>query len=286
MILSIIILNYNTKDFLLPCVKGIINDTRGLDYEIIIVDNASTDGSARYIQQKLIPRFGQVKLIVAAANRGYAAGNNLGIKAAAGKYLLIMNSDIAIWDDSLIRMVEFMDNHPRVGLASPRLLSPDGSLQYFCYRFPSPQVLLYRRAPLGNWTFARRQIAHYLMADWNHRDNRPVDWVQGSCIIVRREAIDQTGLMDERFFLYLEDTDWCRRFWQSGWEVWYLSDVEIVHYHNRASASEKFYQTVFNKMSWVHLASTWKYFRKWGTGMSKSKTQMSNQFQMTKSQML
>lgn len=276
--LSVIILNYNTKDFLLPCVKGIVEHTPaspplakggikgGLDYEIIIVDNGSTDDSARYIQQKLIPLWPRVKLIAAPANRGYAAGNNLGLREAKGKYVIIMNPDIVIWDDSLNRMVQFMEEHLSAGLASPRLLSPDGSLQYFCYRFPNPQVLLYRRTPLGNWAFARRQIARYLMADWNHGDNRPVDWVQGSCMIVRRKAIDQAGLMDERFFLYLEDTDWCRRFWQAGWEVWYVADIEIVHYHSRASANEKFYQTVFNKMSWIHLASTWKYFRKWGMG--------------------
>lgn len=263
--LSIIILNYNSKNFLLPCIKGIVQYATELDYEIILVDNASTDNSIAYINQKLLPRFPQARLVRAKENRGYAAGNNLGIEAAKGKYIIIMNPDIVIWDNALSRMVEFMENHPRVGLASPRLLSPDGSLQYFCYRFPSPQVLFYRRTPLARFNFAREKINDYIMADWDHSESKSVDWVQGSCVIVRREAIDKVGLMDERFFLYLEDTDWCRRFWQKNWEVWYLSNIEIVHYHNRASASEKFYQSLFNKMSWVHLASTWKYFSKWGT---------------------
>jgi GT2 family glycosyltransferase len=269
MTLSIVILNYNTRDFLLPCLKGIIEHTRDLDYEIIIVDNASTDGSADYVSQKLIPRFSQIKLVAAKANRGYAAGNNLGILTASGQYLVIMNPDIVIRDNALKKMVDFMQAHPAVGMAGPRLSSPDGALQYFCYRFPTPLVLFYRRLPLYQWRFARRAVRQYLMADWNHRANRPVDWLQGSCLIVRRASVDKVGLMDERFFLYFEDTDWCRRFWQAGFEVWYLADVEIVHYHSRASANERFYRTLFNKMSWIHLASTWKYFWKWRMGKLK-----------------
>lgn len=262
--LSVIILNYNSKDFLLPCLKGITEYTQDLDYEIIIVDNASNDGSVDYIEQKLLPRFARLRLVRAASNRGYAAGNNLGIRAASGRYLLIMNPDIIIWDNALRRLVDFMEAHPQVGLAGPRLLSPDGSLQYFCYRWPTPAVLLYRRTPLGRFSFARRAINHYLMMEWNHNDNRPVDWLQGSCLLVRQSAMAKVGLMDERYFLYSEDTDWCRRFWQAGAEVWYLAEVEIIHYHRRASSSERWYSALFNRLAWVHLASAWKYFRKWG----------------------
>lgn len=264
--LSIIILNYNSKDFLLPCLKGIVEYTQDLDYEIIIVDNASTDGSVEYVEQKLQPRFARVRLVRAESNQGYAAGNNLGIRAARGRYLLIMNPDIVIWDNALKQMVDFMEAQPRVGIAGPRLLSPDGSLQYFCYRWPTPQVLLYRRTPLSRFNFARRAISRYLMMDWDHADTRPVDWVQGSCMIVRQSASDKVGLMDERYFLYSEDTDWCRRFWRAGFEVWYLAAVEIIHYHRRASSSERFYSALFNKMAWIHLISAGKYFRKWGVG--------------------
>lgn len=264
--LSIIILNYNSKDFLLPGLKGIVEHTQNLDYEIIIADNASTDGSVAYIEQKLLPRFERLRLITAETNRGYAAGNNLGIRAARGRYLLIMNPDIIVWDNGLSRLVNFMETHPPVGLAGPRLLSPDGSLQYFCYRWPTPQVLLYRRTPLARLGFARRAINKYLMMDWDHGDNRPVDWIQGSCMMVRKSAIDRVGLMDERYFLYSEDTDWCRRFWQAGCEVWYLAEVEMIHYHRRASSSDRWYSALFNRLAWVHLASAWKYFRKWGMG--------------------
>jgi len=263
--LSIIILNYNTKDFLLPCIAGIVEYTQNLDYEIIVVDNASTDNSADYVQKKILPRFERVQLIVTKENGGFSAGNNQGIKKAKGKYLLIMNSDIVIWENSFKRMVEFMEQHPKIGIAGPRLLSPDSTLQYFCYQFPTPQVLLYRRTPLSRFQFARRAIHAYLMTSWDHKDNRPVDWVQGSCMIVRASAVEKVGLMDERYFLFLEDTDWCRRFWDAGYEVWYLSEVEIIHYHSRASAATRFYQTIFNKMAWIHLASAVKYFKKWGT---------------------
>jgi len=264
--LSIIILNYNSKDYLLPCIKGITEHTADLEYEIIVVDNASTDSSINYIERKILPRFSQVKLVKAKTNGGYAAGNNLGIKASSGHYLVIMNPDIVIWDNSLKQMVDFMDAKRAVGIAGPRLLSPDGSLQYACYSWPTPQVLLYRRTVLGRFGFAERAIDKFLLKDWDHLDSRPVDWLQGSCVIVRREALLQVGLMDERYFLYAEDMDWCRRFWQQGWEVWYLAPIELIHYHQRASAKDSVWQSLFNKMSWVHLASSIKYFRKWGLG--------------------
>jgi len=261
--LSVIIVNYNTKDFLFPCIKGVIENTHNLDYEIIIVDNASQDGSAQYIKQNLIPRFEQVKLIESEKNIGFSAGNNLGIKQSNGRYVLILNSDILIWDNALKSLVDFMDNHPNVGIAGPRLLHPDFSLQYFCYEFPNPLVLLYRRTPLARFKFAKKAIDKYLMHDWDHKDNKKVDWVQGSCMIVRKQEIKEVGLMDERYFMFMEDTDWCKRFWQKGCEVWYIADVEIVHYHSRASA-DKFYKTLFNKLSWIHVASAIKYFKKWG----------------------
>ena len=244
--LSIIILNYNSKDFLLPCLKGVVEHTRDLDYEIIIVDNASTDHSAEYIERKLLPRFNNARLIQAAANRGYAAGNNLGIKQSRGRYVLVMNPDVVIWDNSLKKMGDFRETKPQAGIGGPRLLSPDGSLQHFVYRWPTPQVLLYRRTLFARFKFARRAIDRYLMADWDHHDARPVDWVQGSCMIIRQEAIDKIGLMDERYFLYSEDTDWCRRFWRAGWEVWYLAGIELIHYHERASDSGTFFESFFN----------------------------------------
>jgi hypothetical protein len=262
--LSIIILNYNTKDFLLPCIKGIAEHTLDLDYEILVVDNNSIDGSAEYVEQKLMPRFNNVRLIKSGANLGFAGGNNAGIKQAKGKYYLIMNSDIAIWDNAFKKMVDFMENNPKAGITGPRLLSPDGSLQYFVYEFPTPQVLFYRRTPLSRFKFAKRAIHKYLMTNWDHLRNRKVDWVQGSCMIVRNSAVEKIGLMDERYFMFLEDTDWCRRFSKAGYEVWYLADTEIIHYHGRASSVGKFYMALFNRMSWIHLISAVKYFRKWG----------------------
>lgn len=264
--LSIVILNYNSKDFLLPCIKGIIENTKGIDYEIIIVDNASTDGSVAYIEQKIISRFGEVvKLVISKENKGFAFGNNLGIKFSRGKYVLIMNPDILIWENSIKNIFDFMEERPNSGLASPRLLSPDGSLQYFCYRFPNPSVLIYRRTPFARFSFARRAINDYLMTDWDHSQNRKVEWVQGSFMIARKQAIEEVGLMDERYFMFLEDTDWCRRFWKSGWEVWYAADIEIIHYHSRASYTGRFYKELFNKMAWIHVSSAIKYFAKWGT---------------------
>lgn len=262
--LSIVILNYNSKDYLLPALLGIAENTSDLAYEVIIVDNHSTDSSADYIRSKILPRFENARLMVATSNRGYAAGNNLGIREARGKYVAIMNPDIVIWDNALQKILQFMEENPRLGLAGPKLVLPDGGLQYFCYRFPRPAVLIYRRTPLGRLKAGQRAITEYLMTDWDHDDSRPVDWLQGSFLVARRSALAEIGLMDERFFLFLEDTDWCRRFWLSGWQVWYYAGSEVVHYHNRASDTGKFYKSLFNKMTWIHLFSAWRYFRKWG----------------------
>ncbi|MBI5466277.1 MAG: glycosyltransferase family 2 protein [Candidatus Kerfeldbacteria bacterium] len=257
--LSIIILNYKTAGLVRQCLRGIFSNPPSEPYEVIVVDNASGDLCLERVAQDF-PQTQRIKLEV---NCGYAAGNNAGLKMAQGEYVLILNPDITVLEGKLDQLIRFMDKNSKVGLAGPRLVNPDGSLQYSAYRWPSWWLPLFRRTPLGSWGWGRRFLEHYQMYDWDHRTNQPVDWLLGACLIVRRSALNKVGLLDERYFLYVEDTDWCRRFWQAGFQVYYIAEVEFVHFHERLSAQASF-GGLFSRVTWIHIASWLKYFKKWG----------------------
>ncbi len=258
--LSIIILNYKSRGLLKQCLKGILALPKTLTYEIIVVDNHSNDGCDEMMQTD----FPSVTYLASPVNGGFAAGNNLGIRRSTGNYILILNPDIAILGNAIEQMHQFMETNPRVGLCAPRLLNPDGSVQTSCRTFPSVLTILFRRSPLGRLPAARRQLRNFLMLDWNHTQNIPVDWVLGACMMVRRSAMERVGLMDERFFLYFEDVDWCRRFWDGGFPVYYLgASAELVHYHKRLSAESPGLSGIFSYATRVHIASGIRYFFKY-----------------------
>lgn len=257
--LSLIILNYKNAGLVKQCVKGVLNNPSKVPLEIIVVDNNSHDNCLEIVKNN----WPQVITLVAKENRGYAAGNNLGLKRAQGDYVMILNPDVAVMPDTLDKLIDFMDTHPKVGIAAPKLINPDGTVQISAYTFPRFWMPIFRRTPLGYLPRAQKALTRYLMLDWDHKDNRPVDWLLGACLIIRREALEQVGFLDERYFLYVEDTDWCRRFWQKDWQVYYVADVAMVHYHQRQSAGASFWG-LFNKTTWIHITSWLKYFHKWG----------------------
>ena len=257
--LSIIILNYKSRELVRQCLAKIRELNLALAYEIIVVDNASSDGCLEMVEKN----FPGVIAIQTGENQGYAAGNNLGIRAASGGYILILNPDIVVLPDSIEKMLRFMEEHPECGLCGPQLLNPDGTVQSSCRRFPSLLIPLCRRTALGKFPFARRKIQSYLMGDWDHKTTRTVDWMLGACLLARRSAMEQAGPLDERFFLYFEDVDWCRRFWQSGHKVYYLSDAKMIHYHRQLSADKKGLKSLASKTVRIHLASALKYFWKY-----------------------
>lgn len=261
---SIIILNYQTKGLLKQCLRGIRQSAIAMPHEVIVVDNHSQDSSVTMVQT----HFPEVMLIEAKTNRGYAAGNNIGLRQARGEFVLIINPDIAIFSGAVEAMVGYLEHHTVVAMIGPKLINPDGSTQISCYRFPTPLIPIYRRTPLGRLPWARKPLRKYLMSDWDHASNKEVDWLLGACMLVRRSAIEKVGLMDERFFLYFEDIDWCRRFWKAGYEVHYLADVDLVHYHKRQSAESPGFTGVFSWATRVHIASAIKYFGKYlGEGL-------------------
>jgi len=251
--LSIVILNYKTAGLVKQCLKGLRLVKINFPYEVIVVDNNSHDDIRSIITQD----FMEVKLISAPRNSGFATGNNLGIKQTQGEFIMILNPDIAVLAGSLEKMIKFLESHNKLGMVVPKLLNPDRSLQYSTWRFPPLLMPIYRRTFLGKTKKAQKILDWYLMKDKDHDVNRPVAWALGACMMVKREALEDVGLFDERYFLYVEDTDWCRRFWQKNWRIYYVADAKMIHYHMRESA-EKF----FSRLNFIHLTSWLKYFWK------------------------
>lgn len=255
--ISIIINNYKTKGLLKQCLNGIFRYPPSVDYEVIVVDNNSQDGTVEIVKEK----FPQVKLIEAKENLGHHKGNNLGIKNSTGKYVLITNTDIAFLDNSIDKLYDFMESHQEAALVGPKLKNPDGSVQMSCLRFPSKLVPIYRRTFLGDFPFAQKALDHYLMKDFNHLATREVDWILGACVMVRKSAIDKVGLMDESLFLYFGDIAWCKRFRESNYKVYYFVDANIVHYHKRESAQNGIFSYVF----WIHIIDWIRYLKKYSS---------------------
>ena len=222
---SIIIVNWNTKHLLEECLTSIYQQAGHVNYEIIVVDNASTDGSADMVKTK----FPRVILIKNHENRGFAAANNQGMAVAAGRYVLLLNSDTLVLDQAIAKTVAFADNNPDAAVVGCRVLNPDRTLQPTCFMFPSVLNMLLSSSYLYKLFPKSKFFGRERMTWWDRNDIREVDVVTGCFMLVRQRAIEQAGVMDERFFMYGEETDWCYRFKQAGWKIVFTPDPEIVH---------------------------------------------------------
>lgn len=258
--LSIVILNYQNRELLKQCLLGIQATRLTMPHEIIVVDNNSGDATPAMVSA----RFPDVRIISSPVNGGCAFGNNLGLLAARGEFVLVLNPDIAVFPGAIEELIRFLEAHPDAALVAPRLSNPDGSTQMSCFRFPDWLVPMLRRTPLGRLAAAKRHLRSYLMLDWPHDQTRAVDWVLGACMLVRNSAVNAVGLMDERFFMYFEDVDWCRRFWQAGYSVFYHPTARMIHYHQRLSAENPGLRGVFSATTRIHIASGFRYFLKYG----------------------
>ncbi len=263
--LSIIILNFKQKGFVLNCVKSIKEagfEVHGkkLSYEIIVIDNNSEDG----LGSILAWQNPEVKFIQNDKNLGMGAGNNIGIRKAQGKYVVIMNPDTIAFQDTFVGLYEYMESRKDVGIVGPKQLNPDKTVQNSCYRWHGLFTPLYRRTPLGKFNFAKKDLDRFLMKDFDHDREREVDWLLGSFFFCRASVLEEVGFFDERFFMYFEDTDLCRRFSHGGHKVVYNPKVKIIHNHTRQSAQIKWYKFFTNKAARNHIISWIKYLRKWG----------------------
>ena len=266
--INIVFVNYRMKNELLQSVPSLLDDLAGssLQAKIVVVDNSGNIDGLR----EALTRYPEVRYIDARGNVGFGQGNVIGFKAEPARYYFALNPDTLIPKNSHVieRLVKFMDEHPRVGCIGPKLINPDGTLQHTCYRFDLPSILIKPLKQINfdkKYAWVKKHADKLEMKDFDHRETRPVDWVLGAAMIARREVVEQVGWFDERYFMYLEDCDWCRRMWEAGWPVYYVHDIVIGHAHARESAKVPgiFKALLKNKTARIHLASWLKFLWKW-----------------------
>jgi GT2 family glycosyltransferase len=219
---SVIILNWNTRDLLADCLKTLLLNTHSLDLEIIVVDNGSTDGSVEMVRQL----FPQVRLAANAVNAGFARANNQGMAMSTGRYRLLLNSDAFLQPGALQALVRLADAEPRAGLVGAQLLNPDGSFQASHTAFPTLWREFLILSGLGRALFGRRYPSH---EPEEARGPQVVDYVEGACLLARREAVEAAGGLNEDYFMYAEEVDWCYAMRAKGWQVWYQPAAKVIH---------------------------------------------------------
>jgi GT2 family glycosyltransferase len=235
--LSIIVLNYNTCEHLRRCLQAIRSEVPGLDVEVFVVDNASSDGSADMVAAE----FAWVHLIRSPRNGGFAYGNNLALGQATGNAVLLLNPDTLMPPGGLVALLDALRHHPEAGIIGPKLLRADGSMHLACRRsFPTPSVAFHRLTGLSRLFRNSPRFGRYNLTFVDPDLAIEVDSVCGACMLVRREVIERIGLLDERFFMYGDDLDWCLRTRQAGWTVRYEPTIVVQHQHGAASRQRPF----------------------------------------------
>lgn len=232
---SILIVSWNTREVLRNCLRTVYEQTKEVSFEVIVVDNASQDGSAEMVRTA----FPQALLIANQDNRGFAAANNQGMEIARGRYVLLLNSDTLVLDGAIDKMVAFADEHPEAAAVACRVLNADRTRQPTAFMFPSPLNLLLGALYLNKLFPRSRFFGRERMTWWEGRNMQAVEVVTGCFILARRAVIEQVGRLDESYFMYGEEADWCYRFHQAGWKVLYTPTAQIVHLGGASSAQIK-----------------------------------------------
>ncbi len=258
---SVIVVNYRSREKTRGCLLSLRKaDFSGILHEIIVVDNSEENDFDEAFRKE----FPEATFLWSGKNLGMGSGNNCGARDAKGSFFLILNPDTVIRPDVVRVLFNFMKDREDVGIAGPKLLNPDGTLQYSCLRFPKLWTPILRRTFLGR--FAPRHLGRYLMTDFDHGSERNVDWMIGSCLMIRADFYRKAGGFDERFFMYFEDIDLCRRSWRGGLRVVYYPRAVVVHDHARGSARMRWFIAPFTSTlarehiwSWVKYAFKWRF---------------------------
>lgn len=250
--LSVVIPVRNGKSHLKRCLPSLFAQKALASFEVILVDNSSRDGTLSWIREA----YPTLSLLPQKRNIGFARAVNLGLRIAKGRYLLCLNQDTWLYPDALSTLMTFMDRRPEAGIVGGKIFNPDHSLQFSCRTFPSLSQGLFHRGSLLTRLFPQNPFSRdYLLSDWAHDEVRSVDWVSGAFLLIRRQTFEEIGAMDERFFLYCEDIDWCRRAKESGWQVFYHPESRVVHFGGLSYPSLR---SLFE-----HYRSMWRYYLKW-----------------------
>lgn len=250
--ISVVTVNYRSLEPLLECLASLPGAAGALETEVVVVDNDPSGAEA-----VLRERFPATLVINNSENVGYARAINQGIAATTGKFVVVLNPDCEFREGALVRIVDHLRAHPQAGIGGPKILNPDGTIEYSARSFPDHLTFLFNRYSLLTRLFPHnRWSRRYLLTDWDHASLRSVDWISGACMVVRREAIERVGPMDEAFFMFNEDVDWCRRMKTAGWDVVYVPDAVVIH-HIGASRRK-----VASKVIWARHRGMIHYFEK------------------------
>lgn len=265
--INTVIVNWKMKEDIDKCLRSFFDDAEKSQLEVVVhvVDNSQNqDGIKELLQEK----YPQVKYIDPGGNVGFGKAQNMGLTSQEANFYLALNPDCEFPEGEKVleRMLDFFRKNSEVGMAAPKLLNSDGSLQYSCYRFPAFWDQIGRRLGWDKKSkFFRKRVDHYLMRDFDHERTVPVDWIMGSFMLAKKEVVDSIGFFDDRFFMYFEDCDWCRRVWRAGWKVYYIHDIQVQHGHRRGSAEKRAWRSIItNPVTRIHIKSWMKYFWKWG----------------------
>lgn len=228
---SIIIVAWNVRELLYNCLKSVYDETDGINFEVIYVDNASKDGSVEMVAKE----FPKVKIIVNKKNEGFIRANNQGIEIAGGRYVLLLNSDTIILDNAIAKTVKFADEHPEAAVTGCKVLNPDKTLQRSCFMYPSILNIFLLVTYLNKIFPKSKFFGRKRMTWWNFDNVREVEVVCGCFSLVRKEAIKQVGLINEVYYVYGDDPDWCYSFRKNGWEILFTPEPKIIHYEGRTT---------------------------------------------------
>ncbi len=246
--LSIIIVNYRTYQLTRDTLESVLEGDHPFTYHIYLVDNHSMDGSLEKLKQDYSSHE-HITFLESEANLGFAHANNLALKIADSSYVLLLNSDTQILGDCLEQCLDCMDHDKEIGILGCKVILPDGSLDLACRRsFPTPMVSFYRMSGLSRLFPRSRRFGRYNLTYLDEDGSYPVDCVVGAYMMVRWETIEEVGVLDEDFFMYGEDVDWCYRVKSAGWKVFYLGSARILHHKGGSGASEKLLKEFYHSM--------------------------------------
>lgn len=234
--LSVIIVSYNTKDLLKQTIQSVIDNTKDIEYEIFVTDNNSSDDSVEMVKKD----YPKVNLIESKENLGFPKGNNIAIKRATGRYILLLNSDTKVIGECLQNCIKYMDKHREIGALGCKVELPSGKLDHACKRgFPTPEASLYYLLKLNKFFPDKKKFGKYTMSYVKDNEVAEVDSLMGAFMMIPKKVVDEVGMLDEEFFMYGEDIDWCFRIKKAGYKVLYYPVEKIIHYKGSSSKKKR-----------------------------------------------
>ncbi len=252
--IDIIVISWNRKKFLKHCIQSILDTTKGMSCSIIVVDNGSTDGT----HQLLSETFPQVTTIRNEVNRGTTVTRNQAIRISRAPFIMFLDSDTEVTPGAVSALCRFLEQHLDVSVVAPQLISPEGNLQLSCRRFPDLLTPVFRRLAFIPAIAHSKNLSRHLMFEFDHSYVRPVSYAIGACLMIRRKALNQVGLLDEKIFYSPEDIDICFRMWLGGWKVFYYPHAKVIHHEQRTTKKNPFSIIAFR-----HLKGLLYYFSKY-----------------------